>query len=230
MTGDSRFPVSMSGLSNSPKRDASTRSIPVPGGEIAKSIASGNTRRTQKRGERSYQLKCDIRDAGVGGLTKKCAKQSKQRARPELLWLLETEDNGGMGFPAAKRHNCGAGSRAQLAESRAATQDHHYRGLIDGGVGFVEGSLGQVHGRRGQSQCQQNQFPNQDCPTKTPHFRSQRPLDCTLPGWFAAVNGLTHNWGVFSGEFWCSQIKAGQLTIAVHVAYSAANPPQEVTS
>jgi len=171
----------MSGLSNSPKRDASTRSIPVPGGEIAKSIASGNTRRTQKRGERSYQLKCDIRDAGVGGLTKKCAKQSKQRARPELLWLLETEDNGGMGFPAAKRHNCGAGSRAQLAESRAATQDHHYRGLIDGGVGFVEGSLGQVHGRRGQSQCQQNQFPNQDCPTKTPHFRSQRRSTAHYP-------------------------------------------------
>lgn len=116
MTGDSRFPVSMSGLSGSPKRDASARSIPVPGGELAKSIASGK-RRTPMRGARSYQLKCEVRDAEVNGLTKKCAKQSEQRARPGLLWLMEIEDNGGMGLPVAKRHNCGADGRAQLAKS-----------------------------------------------------------------------------------------------------------------
>ncbi len=203
MTGDSRFPVSMSGLSSSPKRDASARSIPVPGGEIANSIASRQMRRTRIRGARSCQL--NAKSGTVKDLTKKGTKQRKQRAGPGLLCLMKIQnDCCGLDMRAKNRSDRGAGSGAQLAESRAAPQDHRYRGLIDRGIGFVKGGLRHVHARHGQGQRQHHQLSDEKCPAKTPHVRPQTPLDCTLPGWLRAVNWLeAQNCAGFTKQSWC---------------------------
>ena len=124
----------------------------------------------------------------MGGLTKKCAEQSQQRARAQRLLRLEIGGNGWMSVPDAVPSAGCAGSSTQSGERRAAAQNHNRGGLIDRGIRLIEGGLRQVHAGRGQSQCQQNQFPYQYCPAKTPHFRSRTPLEGTLPGHLAAVN------------------------------------------
>ena len=106
----------------------------------------------------------------MAGLTKKCAEQSQQRAGTQRLLRFKIGGNGWMSLPDPGHSTERAGSSTQSRERRTAAQNHDRSGLIDGGIRLIEGGLRQVHAGHGESQRQQNQFPYQDCPAKTPHF------------------------------------------------------------